>query len=224
MKDEDDIEWEAIPQITRQSGFSTVDSIGGRPLWLKVMGGRLFRAVEGERRGAMISFSDDDGQSWVPILRDLKRLSDWSLDVGNIILTEAELRRMTERLRELQITDLRVDQKDADVWYGLMESGIAVTRDAGKTWAVSKEGLDIPRIYAIWTPRHVPLVMAGTPAGAYVSNDQGKSWTDTSLILQEDGAIRSEISGAGYLTAYWMGRYHGFISEDEAKRQWWERI
>ncbi len=63
--------------------------------------------------------------------------------------------------------------------------------------------------------------MVGTPAGMYVSDDQGKSWADTSLILQGGGAIRSEIGGNGYLTAYWMGRYHDFITDDEANKKWW---
>jgi hypothetical protein len=128
---------------------------------------------------------------------------------------------MSERLREFRISDLRVDQTTPDVWYGMMESGVAVTRDAGNTWSMSRDGLDIPRTHAIWTPRHAPLVMVGTPAGMYVSNDQGKNWTDTSLIPQERGAVRSEIGGIGYLTAYWMGQYHGFITEEEANSEWW---
>ena len=170
----------------------------------------------------MISVSDDGGETWSPILRDLKPLADWSLGVGDSTVTRAELRSMSERLRDFRIIDLRVDQTDPDVWYGMMETGVAVSRDAGESWVVSKNGLDIPRVAAIWTPRHVALVMAGTPAGMYVSNDQGKSWTDTSLIPQGEGAIRSEIGGTGYLTAYWMGRHHGFIAESEANRRWWE--
>ncbi|MFC1715705.1 WD40/YVTN/BNR-like repeat-containing protein [Candidatus Poribacteria bacterium] len=224
-KAEDESEWKAIPQITRQRGFSTVDPIGGRPVWLRVdphIQGRLFRAVETERRGLMISVSDDSGETWSPVFRELKPLADWSLGVGKSTITRVELRSMSQRLREFQISDLRVDQKDPDVWYGMMETGVAVTRDAGNTWTVSSEGLDIPQVRAIWTPRHVPLVMVGTPAGMYVSNDQGKTWTDTALIPQGEGAIRSEIGGIGYLTAYWMGRYRGFISEEEANRRWWE--
>lgn len=213
-------EWETFSQPGRVRGFSTVDPIGGNPLWLRVdphVKGRLFRAVAMERRGTIISVSEDGGKTWSPVLRELKPLTDWSLGIGKSNISHNELRSMSERMREFRITDLRVDQADPDVWYGLMETGVAVTRDAGKTWAISSEGLDIPRVHAIWVPRHVSLVMAGTPAGMYVSNDQGKSWTDTSLILQESGAIRSEIGGAGYLTAYWLGRYHGFITAEDAE-------
>jgi photosystem II stability/assembly factor-like uncharacterized protein len=218
-------EWKALSQPVRRRGFSTVDPIGGRPVWLRAdphIHGRIFRRVDTERRGSMISVSDDRGHTWSPIFRELKPLMDWSLGLGDSVITGSELRRMSRSMSEYRITDLRVDQADPDVWYGMMETGVAVTRDAGKTWSISKEGLDIPRVNAIWTPRHATLVMVGTPAGMYVSNNQGKSWTDTSLILQERGAIRSEIGGTGYLTAYWMGRYHDFITEGDANARWWE--
>jgi len=221
-------EWTVFPQIMRKRGFSTVDPIGGNPLWICVAPhtkGRLFRAVEAKgRRGneIMVSVSDDGGQSWSAILRELKPLADWSVGISDSPITDAELRRLRGLLREFPIRYLRVDRANPDIWYGLMETGVAVTEDAGKTWRVSREGLDIPRVHALWTPRHSNLVMVGTPAGMYVSNDRGKSWTDTPLILQEEGAIRAEIGGIGYLTAYWMGRYHGFISEEEAHAQWWK--
>jgi len=225
FRKENDPEWKSFPKLTRQSGFSTVDSILGRPLWIRTdthIQGRLFRAVETERRDIMVSVSDDGGKTWSPVIRDLKPLSDWHLGLSDSTITGPELRHLLGQLREFRINDLRVDQVNPDTWYGMMESGIAVTRDAGKTWSVSREGLDIPRVYSIWTPHHAPLVMVGTPAGMYISDNQGKSWTDTSLILQEEGAIRSEISGIGYLTAYWMGRYHGLIAEEDANAEWWK--
>lgn len=214
-------EWTVFPQITRRRGFGTVDPIGGNPLWLRVdphIRGRLFRAVETEQR----RFSDVTISVRSPVFRELKPLADWSVGISDLTITGAELRSLFERLREFPIRDLRVDRKNPDVWYGLMETGVAVTEDAGKTWRVSREGLDIPRVHSIWTPRHSHLVIVGTPAGMYVSNDQGDSWTDTPLILQGEGAIRAEIGGIGYLTAYWMGRYHGFISEEEAHVEWWK--
>ncbi|MBM3239967.1 hypothetical protein FJZ31_27085 [Candidatus Poribacteria bacterium] len=227
-KTENAPEWTVFPQITRRRGFSTVDPIGGNPLWLRVcpyIQGRLFRAVEMTQQRAneiIVSVSDDGGHSWSPVLRELKPLADWSVGIGDALITGVELRRLRGRMREFPIHDIRVDRTNPDIWYGIMETGVAITEDAGKTWRVSREGLDIPRVHAIWTPRHFNLVMVGTPAGMYVSNDQGKSWVDTPLILQEEGAIRSEIGGIGYLTAYWMGRYHGFISEEKAHAEWWK--
>ena len=86
-----------------------------------------------------------------------------------------------------------------------------------------REGLDIPRVQSIWIPRHSGDIYVGTPAGLYVSRDRTNSWQDTTLILQEDGAIRAEIGGNAYLTAYWMGRYHGFITDEQANERWWEK-
>ena len=137
-------------------------------------------------------------------------------------MTRDEMRRLFTRMRQLRMSDLRVDRRDADTWYGQLEDGVAVTHDGGKTWQARRKGLDIPRVSALWTPRHADLVMVGTPAGMYVSRDKAATWSDTSLILQESGAIRSEIGGIGYLTAYWMGRYHGFITDEQANAKWWE--
>jgi photosystem II stability/assembly factor-like uncharacterized protein len=103
-----------------------------------------------------------------------------------------------------------------------VKSGVAITHDAGRTWTVSSRGLDIPRVDAIWIPRHAAEIYAGTPAGLYVSRDGGQSWEDTSLILQEGGAIRAEIGGIAYLEAYWLGRFHGFITDEQAHDRWWE--
>ena len=216
--------WRALPQATRRRGFSTVDSVGGQPMWLRACPhtqNRLFRAIATEQRGPLVSVSDDGGVTWSPVLRELKPLADWHLGVGNHQPTGEALQSHLDRLKAYPITDLRVDRADPDVWYGMMEAGVAVTRDGGKIWAVSREGLDIPRIHALWTPRHAAIAMVGTPAGMYVTNDHGATWTDTSLILQDEGALRAEIGGIGYMTAYWMGRYHGFISDEEAHAEWW---
>ena len=220
----DDPRWRALPQATRRRGFSTVDAIGGQPMWLRACPhteGRLFRAVASEQRGPLVSVSDDGGATWSPVLRELKPLFDWHLGVGDQHLTGEQLRDHLDRLGDYPITDLRVDRADPDVWYGMMDTGVAVTRDAGQTWAATHEGLDIPRVHALWTPRHAAIAMVGTPAGMYVTNDRGATWTDTSLILQDEGALRAEIGGIGYLTAYWMGRHHGFISDEEAHAEWW---
>ena len=77
---------------------------------------------------------------------------------------------------------------------------------------------------AVYVPRHADVVMVGTPAGMYVSHDKGNSWMDTTLIPQGAGAIRTEIGGIGYLTAYWMGRYHNFVTDEQANENFWETV
>lgn len=217
-------DWQAVPRPGRLRGFSTVDPIGGKPMWLRAdrqVPGRLFRAVDHDRRGPLVSVSDDGGETWSPVVRELKALADWSVGDYETPITGEELRRLMGIWKTFSITDLRAHPGEPETWYGLLETGVAVTRDGGRSWTATDNGLDIPRPKALWAPRHARIAMVGTPAGMYVTNDQGLSWTDTSLILQEEGAVRSEIGGIGYLTAYWMGRYHGFISEEEAEREWW---
>jgi hypothetical protein len=220
---EGEVEWSPFERPERVRGFGGVDPIGGQPLWLRVdphVKNRLFRAVESRGRrfsGPSISVSNDGGETWSPIFRELQPYYDWRAGRrSDVKVTRDELRRAFRRSREFQFKDLRVDQNDPDTWYGLVENAVAVTRDAGVTWSKSNSGLDIPRVHAIWTPRHADLVMAGTPAGMYVSDDSGKTWTDTTLVPQGGGAIRTEIGGIGYLTAYWIGRYHSFITEETA--------
>ncbi|MCK5208433.1 MAG: hypothetical protein KAQ79_10445, partial [Cyclobacteriaceae bacterium] len=111
--------------------------------------------------------------------------------------------------------------EDSNTWYGMIESGVAVTYDAGNTWEVNNKGLYIPRVDAIFSSRYSNEIYVSTPAGMYVSHDKGKSWADTSLILQDSGALRAEIGGVGYLEAYWLGMYHDFITNEEANRMWW---
>jgi photosystem II stability/assembly factor-like uncharacterized protein len=222
-------EWTRLSHAVRERGFSEVDPIRGTPQWIRVdrhVPGRLFRAVEVQQwrfSGALIDVSDDGGKTWSPIVRALKPLADWSVGAAKSEeMPRTELRRMFEMRQRFSIHDLRVDPRDPVTWYGRLTDGVAVTRDAGRNWTVGAEGLDIPRVNAIWTPRHADLVVVGTPAGMYVSADHGTSWQDTSLILNGNGAIRSEIGGAGYLTAYWMGRYHNFITDADAQAAWWK--
>ena len=211
-KAENDRDWHPPRRPVRTSGFGTAHPIAGRPRWLKATPGpkkRLFRSVIVSRRGRsipLVSFSEDRGQTWTPLV--------------------------CQRDQKLVIQDLWVDRDVSDTWYGLLETGIAVTRDGGKNWIVSTEGLDIPRAYSMWIPRNSSDIYVGTPAGLYVSRNKGASWQNTSLILESDwaesqglraqGAMRAEIGGIGYLVAYWMGRYHGFITEEKAHERWWE--
>jgi len=224
-----DPDWTPPPRVVRKRGFSDLRMFPGKPLWIRVdetVPNRLFFAQsisEAGYTGVLISFSEDDGRTWKPIVRDLQPLFDWLQDekaVGQ--LTEKDLIKLFAILKEWTIEDIRMDANDPATWYGRMQDGIAVTHNAGLTWSKSQKGLDIPRVGALWTPRHSGDVYVGTPAGMYVSHDRGASWEDTSLILQEGGALRAEIGGVGYLEAYWMGRYHGFISDEEASRRWWK--
>ena len=225
-------EWTSPKPPVRLRGFSELQALPGKPQWIKVDkvgSNRIFRAVsinEWQFSGTLISVSEDGGKTWSPIVRQLAPLFDW-LEGGKMVgtLSVEELRKYFTVLQQYPISDIKVSRKNADVWFGRVKNGVAVTRNAGKTWVIINKGLDIPRVEAIWTPRHSSDVYAGTPAGLYVSHDNGQSWEDTSLILQEGNgsAERAEIGGEGYLVAYWIGRYHNFINDQEAENVWWEK-
>jgi hypothetical protein len=230
-KNENDVEWTAFPRGSRQGGFGDFEPVAGKPVWLRIdekVEGRLFRGIEGGGgrfggAGVNVSVSDDGGRTWSSIIRSTRALDDGARETRDNAPRSREALMELRALRQrLAIQDLRVDRRDSNVWYGLLTDGVAVTRDAGKNWTTSREGLDIPRVGAIWLPRHSDVVMAGTPAGMYVSRNGGKSWEDTSLVPIFEGATRVEIGGNAFLTAYWMGRFHNFITDEEAKRKFWE--
>ena len=221
--------WQTPIGPVRTRGFGSLHPISGTPLWIRVdetKPGRLFRAVSmqmARQKQTMITVSDDNGKTWSPILRKLTELMKWASGEGETVnITGEELMGLIGLTKQFPITDLRVDREDPNRWYGLMSSGVAITEDAGETWRMSQEGLDIPRVHTLWTPRESSDIYVGTPAGLYISRDHGETWSDTSLILQFSGVEREEISGSGYLTAYWMGRYHHFINDETAAATWWK--
>jgi photosystem II stability/assembly factor-like uncharacterized protein len=94
--------------------------------------------------------------------------------------------------------------------------GIMRSEDGGESWLRSGAGLGIPVARSVFCPGSTRLAYAGTPGGLHHSEDGGRSWRSSNLILTFREKIRREVGSAGYLDAYWMGRYHGFISEKEA--------
>ena len=228
-RSESDTKWTIPPRAVRTWGFGSYEPVGGHPLWIRVdetMKGRLFCSVNapsGRRRSPIVIVSDDNGKTWTPIVRELDPLFTWASETkAGANMPREELAAMMEVAQQFPITDVRVDVTDSDRWYGLMSSGVAITENAGKTWRVSRDGLDIPQVHSLSVPRESTDIYVGTPAGLYISRDRGQTWSDTSLILQYSGVEREEIGGSGYLTAYWMGRYHNFIDEETATAQWWK--
>lgn len=217
--------WNTPIQAVRGRGFSEVMTFPGKPVWTKVSGNRIFSAIyidEWAYKGNIVVVSEDEGATWIPIVKDLKPLYKWMVHANDgKSLPMNELMEMLQMLKGLSISDLIIDKQNPDTWYGMVESGVTITHDAGKTWVVSGEGLYIPQVKSLFRSRYSNELYVGTPAGMYVSNNSGKSWSETSLILQDVGALRAEIGGVGYLEAYWLGRYHGFIDDNESNKIWW---
>ncbi|MBT3383315.1 MAG: hypothetical protein HN778_14955 [Prolixibacteraceae bacterium] len=225
-KTNNDLNWSPPAPAIRGRGFSEVMTFPGKPIWTKVHGKRIFSAIlisDWAFKGNIIVVSEDEGKSWVPIVKELDPIYKWMIHAKEgKSLHVNELTKLLDQLKMLSIQDLIIDKEDSNTWYGMIESGVAITHNAGKTWKISNNGLYIPRVNKIFTSRYSNDIYVSTPAGVYVSKNKGESWDDTSLILNDVGALRAEIGGVGYLEAYWLGMYHGFITSEEANQLWWQ--
>ncbi len=227
-RNESEDDWTMARRPRRMRGFGEYELVEGPPRWLRADAttpGRLFRGVEmtvRHEKRLLLSVSDDNGDTWQPVVRGLDRLIKWDSDAfDSADMPREEVVKLFGLAEKFPITDIRVDSRDPNRWYGLMPAALAITEDAGATWRISTTGLDILQTEALAAPRASTDLYLGTPAGLYVSHDGGETFRDTTLIPQFEGAQREEIGGIGYLEAYWIGRYHGFITEDTAHETWW---
>ncbi len=105
---------------------------------------------------------------------------------------------------------------DASVQFKPGDGGVLKTADNGKKWTTTARGLDIPIAKTVFTPANSTWVFAGTPAGLFVSKDQGETWEDAHLVLQFAHNERYDLGGAAFIDAYWRARYYGFIDGNTA--------
>ncbi len=94
--------------------------------------------------------------------------------------------------------------------------GVMRSQDGGENWFQWNTGLNIPIARSVFAPRGCSRLYVGTPGGLYHAAQGGEAWTNSNLMLIFRSNIRREIGSADYLDAYWMARYHGFITEEEA--------
>jgi hypothetical protein len=92
-----------------------------------------------------------------------------------------------------------------------------LSEDGGENWQVSNSGLQVPVVRSVFASPESYVAYAGTPGGLYRSIDGGRTWKSSNLILTFRWNIRREVGSAGYLDAYWMARYHDFITEEQAR-------
>jgi photosystem II stability/assembly factor-like uncharacterized protein len=102
------------------------------------------------------------------------------------------------------------------------EKGVLKSTDGGKTWHSRNEGLAIPLAQTVFAPQNSEWVFTGTPAGLYVSKDQGDTWAPANLVLQFTRNTRRELGGAAYIDAFWRARYYGFLDQAAANAPWQE--
>jgi len=115
-----------------------------------------------------------------------------------------------------QLSGLAVMPGDAKELLAATAKGVMLSKDGGENWVPSNEGLGIPIARSIFAPVG-STVYAGTPGGLYRSADRGRTWQDANLVLIFRSNIRREVGAADFLDAYWMGRFHNFITEEQAR-------
>ena len=83
---------------------------------------------------------------------------------------------------------------------------LMISHDQGQIGTPSMKGWRIPRAASVFPiPRGI---LASGPGGCYQSSD-GENWTELRLWPE------SETGAADYLHAYWMGRYYGFVKDQD---------
>ncbi len=163
----------------------------------------------GGKPGTIMRWTLDAGKTWKPEMRELYEALEAGNDAAKSVLLPGDALKPAFSAK-------------GDVLYTGSASGLAaaVSTDGGKTWSMTKEGLDIPVPQAVSAPRSGDMVFLGTPGGLYLSKDNGKTWTSANLVLQFEKNTHRELGDASYLDAYWRGKYYGFIDDATDKTPW----
>ena len=117
------------------------------------------------------------------------------------------------------VLSVAVSYSRPNTLYAARKDGVWVTYDGGEHWKKAVDGLDIPSASALFTSPLKPEVWVSTPAGLYAAALPELGWQFANLrVIERHSPNRFEVGGVDYLMAYWMGRYYGFISQEEATR------
>jgi photosystem II stability/assembly factor-like uncharacterized protein len=172
---------------------------GGRYPFTRVTGYGN-RCLAATSRPGVIALSTDGGQTWRP--------------------RGARYRGQGGGLEGMDVASLAVDPADPQVLYVGGPRTLKISRDGGGTWTASTNGLRIAHVMALNASPIDGAVYAGTAAGLFKSTDRGQTWQPTGLVPIFDGVQLIETGPMDYLTSYWMARYHGFVTEEQATAPW----
>jgi photosystem II stability/assembly factor-like uncharacterized protein len=190
----------------------------GRPLDL--IGGYRFEfrnlkeegIFSGDIVGSLLSRSNDGGANWTYSQNSVMKMFR---EKG----TYAVLGKLLSGLFPHFIETIAYDPQEPNTIYAATEKSFYVSADDGRNWKQVKDGLDIPKVKAIFTPTAGDSIYVGTPAGLYSLKRGPDRWQFANLRLQFEKNTRRDLGGAAYLDAYWMGRYFGFISDEQATQE-----
>ena len=131
----------------------------------------------------------------------------------NVYTRDKEMGQKWELMHKGALTQPQPDRK---AQFKPGEGGVLKSVDGGATWQAKAAGLDIALSKTVFAPANTTWVFAGTPAGVYLSKDDGETWEDGHLVLQFKHNERRDLGGAAFIDAYWRARYYGLIDEATA--------
>ncbi|NOX52849.1 MAG: hypothetical protein GXP27_00110 [Planctomycetes bacterium] len=142
----------------------------------------------------------------------------WSNDLMSLfqVLSKLGLPGLIAAGIPMDLNCVLVDPDDSNLLFAGTNQGVLLSTNGGKTWQLSRHGLEIPVVRTLIRPAHSKWLFAGTPGGLYISKDHGRTWQDGNLWLQFTKNTRRELGGAAFVDAYWRARYYGFIDERQA--------
>lgn len=155
---------------------------------------------------SLLRQTEDGGMTWSNDLRTIYRQ-----------FAEGGMAALATIMIPHRIEQPAISPHDSHIMFTPVDtSGVLRSTDGGITWKPAVQGLDIPVVKTVFAPRNTEWVFAGTPAGLFVSKDDGATWSYAGLCLQFTKNTRRELGGASFIDAYWRARYYGFIDEKTA--------
>ena len=200
-QDDRNVLWTSTPDA---DAWQVLDRpFGGRYAFTAVVGVGDTLAATAEGVRGTITVSTDGGSSWRPKGGSIS----WSEGSGG-------------RLPDTDVQALAIDPNDPETIYVAGDTGLSASRDGGDTWNPAGDGLFIPAVRTLRADPATGAVYAGTPAGLFRSDDQGSTCQPTGLVPMFEGVQQIETGPADYLLAYWMARFHGFVTKEQATAPW----
>jgi len=159
--------------------------------------------------GSILSKSTDGGLTWTYSRKSvMKRLREKGAAAMILKVVGDLVPHFLERIAH--------DPRDPQTIYAASGKGVYVKQRDRRSWTKITDGLDIPKVEALFVPRSGDRIYAGTPAGLYSLKRGETRWQYANLRLQFEKNTRRDLGGAAYLDAYWRGRYFGFITDEQA--------
>ncbi|MEM1179119.1 MAG: hypothetical protein AAGM22_12295 [Acidobacteriota bacterium] len=148
--------------------------------------------------------SDDAGRTWESRHRSLGEMPVRSLAV------------------EPADSYARDPEEEATILAGTRGAGVYYSKNSGRSWRRSSEGLEDPDVRVVWLDEHDPdLALAGTAAaGVFRSEDGGRSWRGSSEGIEIQSVL--DIASAG--SEIYLGTSMGGVYRSPDLGRSWNRL